>query len=371
MAAEGAPGGAEGACAEGAEGAGAGAVAGSGALRPGEALRAALLSNANLGGDCCNRGMLLGAVLGCVVGASGLPPDLVGGLLRRPQLVAAIDAFAERAARQLLGESERQGGGAAAAAAASAAAVAAAPPLEPRFGRPSPLPRRAYTSSSAVRAPRDFEAKLALMREHARAAGVAPHHLRYVRGAAGPFAVVEARGARALAAPASAPPQPLCARLALVAVDLGGGARAAAAAPAATLTEGDAARDRAEVLGGRAAAPVAASAIALSPDQLALIEASMDDAVFAAEGAAEGAGADAGAGVGVGVGVGAFYYAPAAQLAARLAGVAAAREAAAPDAEDVVSAALRRDFGVRFEIAAGWGRDASGAMAQPAAPPCA
>jgi hypothetical protein len=92
----------------------------------------------------------------------------------------------------------------------------------------------------------------------------------------------------------------------------------------------------------------------------------MDDAVFAADAAAE-----AGAEAVTGVGVGAFFYAPAAQLAARLAGVAAAREAAAPGAEDVVSAALLRDFGVRVEIAAGWGRDAAAAAAQPAAPPCA
>jgi hypothetical protein len=86
----------------------------------------------------------------------------------------------------------------------------------------------------------------------------------------------------------------------------------------------------------------------------------MGDAVFVEE----GPGAEASAEPGVGV----FFFAPAAELAARLARVAALRAAAAPGEEDVVSAALRRDFGVRVEIAAGWN---AAAEARPAAPPCA
>jgi hypothetical protein len=335
-------------------------------------VRAALLSNANLGGDCCNRGMLLGALLGCVAGAESLPHDLVGGLLRAPGLAAALDAFVERTARQLLGQPAP--GAVGDAAASAPVAMAAATVLPPRFGRPSPLPRRAYSAHSAVLAPRDFTAKLARMREHARAAGVVPQRLRYVRGAAGPFAVVEARGVRALAAPAGAL-QPLCAQFALLPVTVGGGARAVPAAPAAALAEGDAARDRAEVLGGGRFAPAIPAAAAhlysssspalLSTEQLARLEADMGDAVFVeGEGEAREGAAAAAAGVGV------FYYAPASELAARLSAIAAARAAAPPrDAVDPVSAALLRDYGVRVEIAPGWGVAPARAPEQ-AAPPC-
>jgi hypothetical protein len=52
----------------------------------GGVFRAALLENANLGGDCTHRGALLGAILGMTLGASNLPRDLVDGLVGRQEI---------------------------------------------------------------------------------------------------------------------------------------------------------------------------------------------------------------------------------------------------------------------------------------------
>ncbi|MBN1140826.1 MAG: ADP-ribosylglycohydrolase family protein, partial [Deltaproteobacteria bacterium] len=62
------------------------------AQRHGFDLRAALLANANTGGDNVHRGMILGLLLGAT--ATAIPPELKEGLREGRELEQEIDAFA-------------------------------------------------------------------------------------------------------------------------------------------------------------------------------------------------------------------------------------------------------------------------------------
>ena len=55
--------------------------------------KSALLANANAGGENVHRGLVLGAVLGAQVGASGIPSELKAGLHHREAIEAEIEAF--------------------------------------------------------------------------------------------------------------------------------------------------------------------------------------------------------------------------------------------------------------------------------------
>jgi len=283
----------------------------------GEALRAALLSNANLGGDCCNRGMLLGAILGCVSGADAVPRDLIDGLHRRGELLAVVDSFAERVARHL----------------------EAGPPSVTRFGRPSALPPRAYSagdsaagaqSGSELRLPTDFPGKIEAIAAHARAAGVPVEHMRYVRDSHTPFAVVPAGGdvAQRLGAGGGLALSPTSV---LVPVPT-------AAAPRGHLRgldAGDAARDRAQALAALHGTSIAAAAAqpsepsGLTREQLKKLDASAGDAVHLPSAN----------------GVGVFFYAPTSELAATLGSFSGDSAG--------VSARLESNFGVRIDISLG------------------
>ena len=61
----------------------------------GEAFGAALLDNANCGGDCTIRGALLGCLCGAAVGYEAIPAELISGLMRgwREGLQAEIEGF--------------------------------------------------------------------------------------------------------------------------------------------------------------------------------------------------------------------------------------------------------------------------------------
>lgn len=96
------------------------------------AFQAALLSNANLCGDNCNRGMLAGAVLGFLFGAHNIPAPLVAGLHRYDaELRHTIRAFVERIVRPQV---DAMSGAAADAATHTSSVIAS------RFGRPALLP---------------------------------------------------------------------------------------------------------------------------------------------------------------------------------------------------------------------------------------
>lgn len=126
---------------------------------PSEALESALLSNANLGGDCCNRGLLLGSLLGAYFGASNIPLHLITGLKRKDELIKATDLFAELILKQLLTGN-----------------------IHPsRFGRPSPFPTKSYSALSAIQPPRDFRLKLEIMKKTAAMANVPVKKLRFKR----------------------------------------------------------------------------------------------------------------------------------------------------------------------------------------------
>lgn len=90
------------------------------------AFQSALLSNANLCGDNCNRGMLAGAVLGFLFGAHNIPAPLVSGLHRYDgELRHTIKAFVAQIVRPQV----------------DAMAAAHGPSVVPsRFGRPAMLP---------------------------------------------------------------------------------------------------------------------------------------------------------------------------------------------------------------------------------------
>ena len=53
----------------------------------------AILANANAGGENVHRGLVLGALMGAQVGASGIPEALKAGLHQRAAIEAEIDAF--------------------------------------------------------------------------------------------------------------------------------------------------------------------------------------------------------------------------------------------------------------------------------------
>ena len=53
----------------------------------------ALLANANVGGDCTNRGALLGCLAGAACGEAAIPRHLIEGLAEREALGKEIDAF--------------------------------------------------------------------------------------------------------------------------------------------------------------------------------------------------------------------------------------------------------------------------------------
>ena len=258
--------------------------------------------------------MLLGSLLGLLCGAAAFPRDLVTGLHHSAELGALVDSFADLAASQL------------------ESAMGPDRPLFPRFGRPSSLPRAVYSASSRVRAPVDFAEKLALIESEANEAGVAPQALRFLRGSDARFVVVSDGVAG----------QPLDGPLRIVALPIA----ADSSFPLGPgLDEGDAARDRAEVLvvlhgvaAIGAALPSPAQGL-LTVDQLAALKLGLEDAVHL-----EGT---------VPAGTGVFYFARPRELAARLAEIAAERARAASSgsaSRDVVAAALRRDYGVEIEI---------------------
>ena len=64
---------------------------------------AALIANANAGGDNCHRGAVLGAILGAALGIEAIPERWIAGLQARAELATEIDTFIER-----LGEANRQ-----------------------------------------------------------------------------------------------------------------------------------------------------------------------------------------------------------------------------------------------------------------------
>jgi ADP-ribosylglycohydrolase len=66
------------------------------AARYSDAIEAALIANANAGGDNCHRGAVLGALLGSALGPAAIPDRWVQGLRDREQLEQEIDGFAAR-----------------------------------------------------------------------------------------------------------------------------------------------------------------------------------------------------------------------------------------------------------------------------------
>lgn len=123
-----------------------------------DAVRAALLSNANLAGDNCNRGMLVGALLGAALGEGAIPADLRHGLYRSAALRGMIDALAGMVEAALASETR----------------------LHHREGRPQPLPLAACPAAAVsaggegtlpvAAAPVDFPGKLrAVQSDAARA----------------------------------------------------------------------------------------------------------------------------------------------------------------------------------------------------------
>ncbi len=291
------------------------------AAAAGAALRDALLANANLGGDCTHRGMLLGAALGACAGAAAIPPDLLAGLA---------------AARPGSGNAEAIAALAAAVERGCVAGAGGAGTRAPRFGRPAPLLRA--PGALLPRAPRDFPQKLAAVEAHAaRAGGYA--ELRYVKGV-GPCAP---RGAE------------------LVPLEGGGGGGGGGGAPA--LAMGDAERDRLALLaeesaaGAREGAGVSSLAAAAAA---AVVSRALADAAEATAAELEGARVAAGALPGTGV----FFVAAPRELSARLAAAAAARRSAAAAGvdEDPVVARLAREYGVDVApfFRRGWGLAQSG-----------
>jgi hypothetical protein len=128
-------------------------------MTPSEALETALLSNANLGGDCCNRGLLLGSVLGAAFGASNIPIRLINGLKRRDELLVAVDGIADLILQQF----------------STGMTIAS------RFGRPSPLPTREYSLKSAIHPSIDFHQKLYEIQQTAARMNLPISNLRFIR----------------------------------------------------------------------------------------------------------------------------------------------------------------------------------------------
>jgi hypothetical protein len=128
-------------------------------MTPSEALETALLSNANLGGDCCNRGLLLGSVLGAAFGASNIPSQLINGLKRRDELLLLVDGIADLILQQF----------------------STGMTIAPRFGRPSPLPTREYSLKSAIHPSIDFHQKLYEIRQISMRIKQPICNLRFIR----------------------------------------------------------------------------------------------------------------------------------------------------------------------------------------------
>ena len=209
----------------------------------GAAFRAALLSNANLAGDNCNRGMMLGSILGAAFGERSIPPDLIRGLYRHDELRRTVESLADMIV-------------------ASFPKQAAAAGAFPRFGRPRPLPLLRYPAASGdsaavISAPRDFTAKLRRIQSDARRAaagdagevsGSGSGRLRYVRNV-GPVVLPSWRTASDVITPLASTQGGGQARVlapSIAAPIVGGGANALAAA--AMMDSGDAAADRAAAL---------------------------------------------------------------------------------------------------------------------------
>ena len=66
-------------------------------------VRAALLANANMGGDNTARGVVLGSVLGLALGKAAVPADLSQGLAAHTAVAAEVEAFAGMVDRGLGG----------------------------------------------------------------------------------------------------------------------------------------------------------------------------------------------------------------------------------------------------------------------------
>ncbi len=60
-----------------------------------DAFRHAVLANTNAGGETCNRGAALGALLGAAVGVEGIPAEWRRGLVHSAEIEAEIEAFAD------------------------------------------------------------------------------------------------------------------------------------------------------------------------------------------------------------------------------------------------------------------------------------
>lgn len=276
----------------------------------GDIFRAALLSNVNLGGDNVNRGMLLGALLGGIIGAHSIPMDLLTGLHRYEELQSSITAFVQLLRAQ--------------AAHAKAVAAESGAELIPHFGRPWPLPLYDYVhtygsrrSSQAdgdaavpvhavkgtpIQPPVDLPSKLGFITADASRAGVEPSQLWYDR-TVGPLllwtvAVPGHPATTQVTAIQQGWREPKAgAGIGPVRVAMGGWLRVQRLAPralrpvdhasVAALDAGDAAADRAEVmrqLSGSSAATATASQAATSAEDTAFSAAVERAAAWVSEG---------------------------------------------------------------------------------------
>lgn len=199
----------------------------------------ALVSNANIVGDSCNRGMLLGATLGSIFGASNLPGHLIEGLFRRDELRGLMAAFSGRVIAPQWTE----------------ASLLPASRRWPRFGRPWPLPLASYTGAWPIAAPCDFPAKAAAVAAdlHLAAASLglplaaAAERLVYLRGH-GPAVIVGSGVDAAVRLLPVRPDTPSEAAAVVCVLSALASARQVAVATPTELVEGDAAADRAEAL---------------------------------------------------------------------------------------------------------------------------
>jgi hypothetical protein len=208
------------------------------------AFREAMEANARVAGDCCNRGMLVGALLGAAMGARNLPADLVGGLHRAAEVRGAVEAFVHAIVRPQFGPSDVM------------------PPATGAFGEPSSLPPTAYGEHTAVAYPRDFPEKGSAIAADATAAHTAPTDLAWVRGV-GPVVLPRSGLVDAVAVPAplrgdTAAEEAALAQWAAVLAPYR--VTAASAGAAGVAEEGDAAADRAAALAALAAGDNGAAA---------------------------------------------------------------------------------------------------------------
>lgn len=294
----------------------------------GEAFRDALCVNANLGGDCVNRGALLGSILGATLGARNIPKDLLEGLLRRPQLQLHITALSQRAVQH-----------------------GAGPQRSPRLGHPRAMSHADVFESekfTAVRPASDLPCKLeAVQRDHVRAREMGGFGLRYVRGV-GACALVKVAGGRgeltlvALSPPSLADPR------------------------AAGLDLGEAAKDSSLVLASLHGTPAvvakAENAVRwLTSSVRNGLTHSLEDATNQWDTATKQEDSSDDSQVlrcDRQPGTGYFFYAPPSELATRIAALKSARgTAAASNADpsnDAVRIKLRETYGFDVEIRPEW-----------------